>query len=116
MAESATLDAAQNQEDTEVQHLRALQHANRIRLARAEMKRLVKAGRLSVAEVILDCPPHVERMEISVLLMCQKRWGIARCKRLLKSIGVPENKQIGTLTERQRLALAAVLDIRFSTA
>jgi hypothetical protein len=25
------------------------------------------------------------------------------------SLGVPENKQIGTLTERQRLALAAVL-------
>jgi hypothetical protein len=28
---------------------------------------------------------------------------------LLVSLGVPENKQVGTLTERQRLALAAVL-------
>jgi hypothetical protein len=41
--------------------------------------------------------------------MSQKRWGRARCRRLLVSLGVPENKQIGTLTERQRLALAAVL-------
>ena len=48
-------------------------------------------------------------MSISDLLMSQKRWGRARCRRLLLSIGVPENKEIGTLTERQRPALAAVL-------
>jgi hypothetical protein len=48
-------------------------------------------------------------MSISDLLMSQKRWGRTRCRRLLVSLGVPENKQIGTLTERQRLAIAAVL-------
>ena len=48
-------------------------------------------------------------MSISDLLMSQKRWGRARCRRLLLSIGIPENKEIGTLTERQRLALAATL-------
>ncbi len=48
-------------------------------------------------------------MSISDLLMSQKRWGRARCRRLLLSIGVPENKEVGTLTERQRLALAAML-------
>jgi hypothetical protein len=48
-------------------------------------------------------------MSVSDLLMSQKRWGRTRCRRLLISLGVPENKKIGTLTERQRLALAAVL-------
>ena len=48
-------------------------------------------------------------MSISDLLMSQKRWGRTRCRRLLVSLSVPENKQVGTLTERQRLALAAVL-------
>ena len=48
-------------------------------------------------------------MSISDLLMSQKRWGRTRCRRLLVSLGVPENKQVGTLTERQRIALAAVL-------
>jgi len=48
-------------------------------------------------------------MSISDLLMSQKRWGRARCRRLLTSISVPENKPIGTLTERQRAALADVL-------
>ena len=91
------------------QHLRALEHANRVRLARAELKREVAAGRRAVADVILSCPWQAHSMSISDLLMSQKRWGRARCKRLLLSLGVPENKQIGTLTERQRLALAAVL-------
>ena len=48
-------------------------------------------------------------MTISALLMSQRSWGRVRSRRLLLSLGVPENKQIATLTERQRLALVAVL-------
>jgi hypothetical protein len=94
------------------QHLQALEHANRVRLARAAMKREIAAAELSAAEVILACPWHAHSMSISDLLMSQKRWGRARCRRLLLSIGVPENKAIGTLTERQRRALAAVLSAK----
>jgi hypothetical protein len=91
------------------QHLRALEYANRVRLARARMKRKIAAGELAAADVVLSCPWQAHSMSISDLLMSQKRWGRTRCRRLLMSINVPENKQIGTLTERQRLALAAVL-------
>lgn len=91
------------------QHLRALQEANRVRLARAEMKREIAAGDLAAADVILSCPWQAESMSISQVLMSQKRWGRARCRRLLLSIGVPENKAVGTLTERQRVALAGML-------
>jgi hypothetical protein len=91
------------------QHLRALQHANRVRLARAELKRNVAAEELLAAEVVLNCPWEAASMEIADLLMSQRRWGRARCRRLLLSLGLPENKQIGTLTVRQREALAAVL-------
>ena len=73
------------------------------------MKRKIAAGELSATEVVLNCPWQAHSMSISDLLMSQKRWGRTRCRRLLVSLGVPENKQIGTLTERQRLALAAVL-------
>lgn len=103
MGESATLDAGQEQ------HLRALEYANRVRLARAEMKREIAAGELAAADVVLRCPWQAHSMSISDLLMSQKRWGRTRCRRLLVSLGVPENKQVGTLTERQRLALAAML-------
>jgi hypothetical protein len=103
MGKSATVDAGQQQ------HLRALEYANRVRLARARLKRRVAAGELPASDVVLTCPWQAHSMSISDLLMSQKRWGRARCRRLLVSLGVPENKQIGTLTERQRLALAAVL-------
>lgn len=102
MGDDAMLDAGQ-------QHLRALELANRVRLARAQLKREVAAGALTAAEVILDCPWEAHSMSVSDLLMSQKRWGRARCRRLLNSIGVPEGKEIGTLTERQRRALASVL-------
>jgi len=103
MGKSAAIDAGQEQ------HLRALEYANRVRLARAGMKRRIASGELSAVEVVLGCPWQAHSMSISDLLMSQKRWGRTRCRRLLVSLGVPENKQVGTLTERQRLALASVL-------
>lgn len=110
MGKPATIDAGQEQ------HLQALQYANRVRLARADMKRRIAAGELSAAEVIMRCPWQAHSMSISDLLMSQKRWGRARCRRLLISLGVTENKQVGTLTERQRLALAAVLTAKNAPA
>jgi hypothetical protein len=109
MGNSAGVGAEQQQ------HLRALEYANRVRLARARMKRKIAAGELSAADVVLTCPWQAHSMSISDLLMSQKRWGRTRCRRLLMSLGVPENKQIGTLTERQRLALAAVLTANGAT-
>jgi hypothetical protein len=106
MGDNATVDAAPPQ------HLRALEHANRVRLARAELKRRVATQETSVVEVIVDCPWQAESMCISDLLMSQRRWGRARCRRLLLSLNIPENKQVGTFTERQRAALASVLSAR----
>src|SRR3954451_5654407 len=93
----------------EPQHLRALEHANRVRLARAELKRRIAAGDVRVPDVVLDRPWEVRSMELSELLMSQKRWGRERCRRLLLALSIPENKHVGTLTERQRAALAAML-------
>jgi hypothetical protein len=69
---------------------------------------------MSAAEVVLDCPWEAASMEISDLLIAQRRWGRARCRRLLISLGLPENKQIGTLTARQRQALSALLTAKGS--
>jgi hypothetical protein len=92
------------------QHMLALERANRVRLARAALKRRVAAGDLSAGEVILACPWEAESMSVSELLMSQKRWGGTRCRRFLRSIGLTETKKIGSLTERQRLTLAALLE------
>jgi hypothetical protein len=91
------------------QHMRALAQANRVRLARAELKRQVAEGETSVADVVLSCPWEAESMTISDLLMSQHRWGRTRCRRFLASIPMSETKTIGSMTDRQRRALAALL-------
>jgi hypothetical protein len=91
------------------QHMRALAQANRVRLARAELKRQVAEGETSVADVVLHCPWEAESMTISDLLMSQHRWGRTRCRRFLASIPMSETKTVGTMTERQRRALAGML-------
>ena len=91
------------------QRLRALEQANEVRLARARLKRRIAGGGLAAAEVVLTSPWQTRTMSVGELLMSQRGWGRARTRRLLVSLSVPENKQIATLTERQRLAIAAVL-------
>jgi hypothetical protein len=91
------------------QHLRALAQANRVRLARAELKRQVAEGETSVAEIVMSCPWEAESMTISDLLMSQHRWGRTRCRRFLASIPMSETKAVGTMTDRQRRALAGML-------
>lgn len=92
------------------QHMRALDRANQVRLARAELKREIAEGSRTVAEVVADCPWESKSMSISDLLMSQHRWGRTRCRRFLASVPMQETKTIGSMTDRQRECLAARLN------
>jgi len=89
--------------------MQALARANEVRLARAELKRQVADGELTVAEVLLDRPWQAESMAIADLLMSQHRWGRTRCRRFLGAIPMNETKTVGSMTDRQRHELAARL-------
>jgi hypothetical protein len=91
------------------QHMRALERANQVRLARAELKRRVAGGEIDAAEVILECPWEAESMAVVDLLMSQRRWGQTRCRKFLAQIPMSEQKTVGSMTERQRRTLAAML-------
>ncbi len=91
------------------QHMQALQRANEVRLARAELKRDVGNGSTTVAAIILECPWEAASMPIAELLLSQHRWGAARCRRFLADIAMSETKTVGSMTERQRRALAALI-------
>ena len=97
------------QTPAEPQRLRALEQANQVRLARAELKRRIIDGEVSAAEVILDCPDAAQRWTVSDLLMAQRRWGATRCRKFLERNGISEIKAIGSLTDRQRHMLATQL-------
>lgn len=89
------------------QHMQALRRANEVRLARADLKRRVSDGALSVSKVILDCPWEAANMTVVELLLSQRRWGTSRAGKLLAHVAVPESKTIGAMTERQRHALVS---------
>lgn len=91
------------------QYMRALERANKVRLARAELKRRVAIGEIEVAEVILECPWEADSMAVADLLMSQRRWGQTRCRKFLSQIPMSEKKTVGSMTERQRHTLAALL-------
>lgn len=94
------------------QHMRALERANSVRLARAELKRAIARGDRDAAEVVRDCPWETESMTIAELLTSQRRWGRTRARKFLMPLSLNENKQLGTLTSRQRRLLSTELASR----
>lgn len=92
--------------------MRALERANTVRLARAELKRAIARGDLEASEVVRECPWETESMTISELLTSQRRWGRTRARKFLLPLSLNENKQLGTLTPRQRKLLSTELASR----
>lgn len=91
------------------QHLRALERANQVRLARAALKRSIAKGEVSVADVIEESPWETETMTLAELLRSQPRWGRTRTRKLLASLSLSENKRVESLTDRQRALLVSRL-------
>lgn len=94
------------------QHMQALASANRVRLARAELKRSIARGDVEVAEVIRKAPWETENMTLAELLTSQRRWGRTRARKFLLGLALGENKRLGTLTPRQRALLASAFATR----
>lgn len=91
------------------QPVRALELANRVRRARSELKARIADGQLSVADVVLTCPPETATMPVAQLLASQRGWGAVRSRAFLAELAVREDKPIGSLTDRQRRAVASRL-------
>jgi len=89
--------------------MQALARANRVRLARAELKRSIARGDVDAADVVRDCPWETESMALAELLTSQRRWGRTRARKFLVALALNENKRLGTLTPRQRALLSAEL-------
>jgi hypothetical protein len=94
------------------QHMVALAEANRVRLARAALKRAVGAGNVDTAQVVRECPWEAETMPVGELLRSQRRWGRTRTRKFLVMLSLNENRQLGRLTLRQRALLAAELEAK----
>src|SRR5689334_15970930 len=96
------------------QHMQALARANRVRLARAELKRSIARGEVDASTVVRDCPWETESMTLAELLTSQRRWGRTRARKFLLALALTEHKRLGTLTIRRRSLLCSELCSRDS--
>ncbi|MGO9882375.1 MAG: hypothetical protein ACLPV4_05105 [Solirubrobacteraceae bacterium] len=94
------------------QRLLALERANRVRLTRATLKRRLRAGEVAAADAILRSSRDTDTMTVAELLLSQRDWGPTRAAKMMRSVSLSDSKTLGSLTERQRLTLAAVLSSR----
>jgi hypothetical protein len=91
------------------QRMRALSHANQIRTARATLKAELAAGRARIEDVLTSPPAFAATAKVSDFLLAVPGLGPARAVRALTRCQIPHGKTAGTLSERQRVVLIALL-------
>jgi len=87
----------------------ALARANKIRGARAELKRRLRAGEIVAGDVILRGAHDTDTVMVTDVLSNQPGWGPVRSAKVLRAVSLSDLKTLGSLTQRQRLTLAAAL-------
>ena len=88
------------------QGLDALSRANEVRALRAQLKRDLKAGRVSIGPLLLDPPPYLETAKVFDMLLALPKYGRVKATKILQSCRVSPSKTFGGLSERQRTELA----------
>jgi hypothetical protein len=91
------------------QRKEALQRANEIRIARAQLKRDLKAGTASIGGILTDPPEWVLTAKVFDLLLAVPKCGRVKAGRILTVCRISSSKTVGGLSERQRAELVALL-------
>jgi hypothetical protein len=91
------------------QRMEALRRANEIRSMRAQLKKDLKSGRASIAEIISSPPDYVATAKVFDLLMAVPKYGKVKATRFLNHCRIAQGKTIGGLTDRQRSELLDLL-------
>ncbi len=89
--------------------MEALRLANEIRSARATLKSNLKAGRISLRDVLREPPRCAETAKVIDMLLAVPKYGRVKADKLLRDCAIPVSKTIGGLSQRQREALIALL-------
>lgn len=91
---------------TDEQRRAALQKAVETRQKRAQLKKQIKAGQLSLTQVLNDTSnPVVAKMKISALLKSLPGVGKVRAEKLMGKIGIDTSRRIQGLGSKQRESL-----------
>jgi hypothetical protein len=91
------------------QRMDALQRANEIRTRRAQLKRDLKGGRVSIHMLLLDPPEFLETAKVFDMLLAVPKYGRVKANKVLGTCRISPSKTIGGLSERQRNELVSLL-------
>jgi len=91
------------------QRLDALERANKVRIQRAELKRDLKGGRISIDTLLLDPPTYVETAKVFDMLLAVPKYGRVKVNKVLTQCRISPSKTIGGLSQRQRDELVKLL-------
>jgi hypothetical protein len=92
-----------------MQRMDALQRANEIRTRRAQLKRDLKAGRVSIHNLLREPPEYVETAKVFDMLLAVPKYGRVKVGKILQTCRISPSKTIGGLSERQRTELVSLL-------
>jgi RNA-binding protein YlmH len=91
------------------QRLDALGKANIVRSNRAQLKRDLKSGRLSIHALLADPPDYVQTAKVFDMLLSVPKYGRVKVNKVLTQCRISPSKTIGGLSERQRDELVKLL-------
>lgn len=88
----------------------ALKKAQEVRSKRAEVRRSLKQGNLTLDSVLVDKPDNtISRMRVAYLLESLPRVGRVKAQKLMEEVGIHEARRVQGLGSRQKEALLARL-------
>ncbi|MGI9020164.1 MAG: integration host factor, actinobacterial type [Solirubrobacterales bacterium] len=96
-------------ERTSAQRMKALNKANEIRTARAQLKRDLKAGKVQIQRLLLDPPHYVLSAKAFDMILAVPKYGRVKANKVLSQCRISPSKTIGGLSERQRAELVHML-------
>ncbi|NGM16710.1 integration host factor, actinobacterial type [Xiamenia xianingshaonis] len=84
----------------------ALEKAKAARIRRAEIRDELKAGKLTIEDVIgMKEDPIVGRMKVSTLIETLPGYGKAKAEKIMRELQIAESRRLRGLGERQQTAL-----------
>jgi hypothetical protein len=99
-------------ERSQQQRMEALQRANHIRTQRAQLKRDLRAGTVTIDALLLQPPAFLETAKVVELLLAVPKYGRVKANKVLQTCRISPSKTVGGLSERQRAEIVALLRAR----
>jgi hypothetical protein len=87
----------------------ALEKAQQARTARRAVLDGLKTGHTSIADALEHEDPAIQKIKVSALLKALPGYGDTTVARLMEQLGIPENRRIRGLGQRQRATLLTTL-------